>query len=67
VHALTLVVARQLVRDLEFYSTRAQIYVVPPLRPLEVSFYDYMQRAQLIDRATQRLVHGSTMAVSSTL
>jgi len=53
-HALTLVIARQLVRDLEFYSTRAQIYVVPPLCPLDVSPYDYTQCAQLIDRAAQK-------------
>ena len=52
-HALTLVIARQLVRDLEFYSTRAQIYVVPPLCPLDVSPYDYTRCAQLIERAAQ--------------
>ncbi|MGA7778611.1 MAG: patatin-like phospholipase family protein [Paraburkholderia sp.] len=53
-HALTLIIARQLVRDLEFYSTRAQIYVVPPLCPLDVSPYDYTQCAQLIERAAQK-------------
>ncbi|RKP46440.1 patatin-like phospholipase family protein [Trinickia fusca] len=53
-HALTLVIARQLVRDLEFYSTRAQIYVVPPLCPLDVSPYDYTQCAELIERAAQK-------------
>ncbi|TDN62769.1 patatin-like phospholipase family protein [Paraburkholderia sp. BL10I2N1] len=52
-HALTLVIARQLVRDLEYYGTRAQIYVVPPLCPLDVSPYDYGQCAQLIERAAQ--------------
>ncbi|MFM0642714.1 patatin-like phospholipase family protein [Paraburkholderia bryophila] len=50
-HALTLVIARQLVRDLEFYSTRADIFVVPPLCPLEISPYDYTQCDRLIDRA----------------
>ncbi|MGF6638263.1 NTE family protein [Paraburkholderia sp. Clong3] len=53
-HALTLVIARQLVRDLEFYSARAQIYVVPPLCPLDVSPYDYSQCARLIERAAQK-------------
>ncbi|RZF24938.1 patatin-like phospholipase family protein [Paraburkholderia sp. UYCP14C] len=53
-HALTLVIARQLLRDLEFYSTRAQIYVVPPLCPLDVSPYDYTQCAQLIERAAKK-------------
>ncbi|MGF6595757.1 NTE family protein [Paraburkholderia sp. GAS448] len=52
-HALTLVIARQLVRDLEYYGTRAQIYVVPPLCPLDISPYDYTQCAQLIERAAQ--------------
>jgi NTE family protein len=52
-HALTLVIARQLVRDLEYYGTRAQIYVVPPLCPLDVSPYDYTQCAPLIERAAQ--------------
>ncbi|WP_233809299.1 patatin-like phospholipase family protein [Paraburkholderia sp. HP33-1] len=53
-HALTLVIARQLVRDLDFYSTRAQIYVVPPLCPLDVSPYDYTQCALLIERAAKK-------------
>ncbi|MCA3862583.1 MAG: patatin-like phospholipase family protein, partial [Burkholderia sp.] len=48
-HALTLVIARQLVRDLELYAARAQIHVVPPLCPLDVSSYDYSKCAQLID------------------
>jgi NTE family protein len=52
-HALTLVIARQLVRDLEFYSTRVAIYVVPPLCPLDVSPYDYTQCEHLIDRAAE--------------
>ncbi|WP_423382205.1 patatin-like phospholipase family protein [Burkholderia sp. LMG 32019] len=53
-HALTLVIARQLVRDLELYAARAQIHVVPPLCPLDVSSYDYSQCAQLIDKAAER-------------
>lgn len=50
-HALTLIIARQLVRDLEFYSSRAKIFVVPPLCPLDVSPYDYTQCDRLIERA----------------
>jgi NTE family protein len=50
-HALTLVIARQLVRDLAFYSSRAEIVVVPPLCPLDVSPYDYTQCDRLIERA----------------
>jgi NTE family protein len=52
-HALTLVIARQLVRDLEFYTTRADIFVVPPLCPLDISPYDYTQCDRLIDRAAE--------------
>ncbi|MGZ2748620.1 patatin-like phospholipase family protein [Burkholderia stagnalis] len=53
-HALTLVIARQLVRDLEFYESRAAIYVVPPLCPLDVSPYDYTRCKELIDLAAER-------------
>ena len=51
IHALTLIIARQLVRDLAFYSSRAEIFVVPPLCPLDVSPYDYTQCEHLIERA----------------
>ncbi|CAE6806870.1 patatin-like phospholipase family protein [Paraburkholderia domus] len=53
-HALTIVIARQLVRDLEFYSSRAEIFVVPPLCPLDVSPYDYTQCDSLIERAAEK-------------
>ncbi|RKE38829.1 NTE family protein [Paraburkholderia sp. BL23I1N1] len=50
-HALTLVIARQLVRDLEHYAPRAEIFVVPPVCPLDISPYDYTQCDRLIDLA----------------
>ncbi len=53
-HALTLVIARQLVRDLEFYTVRADIFVVPPLCPLDIAPYDYTQCDRLIDRAAEK-------------
>jgi NTE family protein len=53
-HALTLLIARQLVRDLESYSSRAEIFVVPPLCPLDVSPYDYTQCDRLIERAAAK-------------
>ncbi|WDD90442.1 patatin-like phospholipase family protein (plasmid) [Burkholderia sp. FERM BP-3421] len=53
-HALTLVIARQLVRDLAFYETRADIFVVPPLCPLDVSPYDYTRCRALIELAAER-------------
>lgn len=51
-HALSLLVARQLVYDLERYATAAQLVVVPPLCPLDVSPYDYTACASLIARAS---------------
>ncbi|RXZ44252.1 patatin-like phospholipase family protein [Crenobacter cavernae] len=50
-HALTLLIARQLVKDIEALSSRAQIYVVPPLCPLSTSPYDYNQCGSLIEQA----------------
>lgn len=50
-NALSLLVARQLVQDLERWADHAHISVVPPLCPLDVSPYDYTQCGTLIDRA----------------
>lgn len=52
-HALTLLVARQLVSDVERFQQRAHIVVVPPLCPLGVPSYDFSQSAELIERAAQ--------------
>ncbi|MGS0740331.1 patatin-like phospholipase family protein [Glaciimonas sp. GG7] len=49
--ALNLLVARQLVSDLERWASHAAITVVAPLCPLDVSPYDYSQCGLLIDRA----------------
>lgn len=49
--ALNLLVARQLVSDLERWTPHAAISVVTPLCPLDVSPYDYSQSGLLIDRA----------------
>jgi len=49
--ALNLLVARQLVSDLEHWAAHANISVVTPLCPLDVSPYDYSQCGLLIDRA----------------
>lgn len=56
-HALSLLVARQLVRDLAHYAESAQIVVVPPLCPLEVSPYDYSGCAALMARASLSTRH----------
>lgn len=50
-HALSLLVIRQLIVDLQRYAQTAQIVVVPPLCPLDVSPYDYSHGAELIARA----------------
>jgi NTE family protein len=50
-HALNLLVMRQLLSDIERFSDRAEIVVVPPLCPVSVSAYDFSQTADLIHRA----------------
>ncbi|MEV8470261.1 patatin-like phospholipase family protein [Ralstonia sp. UNC404CL21Col] len=50
-NALSLLVARQLVQDLERWAGQVPITVVPPLCPLDVSPYDYARCGELIDRA----------------
>ncbi len=52
-HALTLLVARQLVTDVERLRDRAEIVVVPPLCPLDVSSYSFSRGGELIDRAAE--------------
>ena len=52
-HALTLLIARQLVSDVERLRDRAQMVVVPPLCPLAVSSYDFSRGGELIDRAAE--------------
>jgi NTE family protein len=51
-HALNLLVARQLVRDAEWFRTTAEIVIVPPLCPLATSAHDFSLTGTLIDRAT---------------
>lgn len=50
-HALNLLVMRQLLSDIERFSDRAEIVIVPPLCPVAVSAYDFSQTADLIHRA----------------
>lgn len=50
-HSLGLLVARQLVRDVERFRDRVELHVVPALCPLDVSPYDYDNASTLIDRA----------------
>jgi NTE family protein len=50
-HALNMLIARQLALDIERFSAVAQVIVVPPLCPLMTSSYDFSQGGGLIDRA----------------
>jgi NTE family protein len=50
-HALTLLIARQLVGELENLGPGIEYYVVPPLCPLVGSPYDFSRTAEHIERA----------------
>jgi NTE family protein len=50
-HAIGLLVSRQLVSDIERYASVAEIHVAPTLCPLEISSYDYSCGEALIARA----------------
>lgn len=53
-HAITLLIAHQLVMELERYRDLAEIVTVPPLCPLNVSPYDFSHAGELIDRAGEQ-------------
>ncbi|MDB5584210.1 MAG: alpha/beta hydrolase [Bradyrhizobium sp.] len=50
-HALTLLIARQLVSELESLSPDIEFFVVPPLCPLVGSPYDFSRTSDHIERA----------------
>jgi NTE family protein len=50
-HALSLLIARQLVADIAHYSPIAQLRVVPPLCPIRGAMYDFAQVSAWIERA----------------
>jgi NTE family protein len=52
-HALTLLIARQLVSELEDIDPGIEYFVVPPLCPLVGSPYDFSRTADHIERAIQ--------------
>ncbi len=52
-HALTLLIARQLVSELESLGPEIEYFVVPPLCPLVGSPYDFSRTADHIERAVQ--------------
>ena len=56
-HALNMVIAHQLVQDLELMADRAEVVTVPPLCPLTASAYDFSRAHELIERARQHTRH----------
>lgn len=50
-HAITLLIAHQLVSDLERYGGRTEIVTVAPLCPLAASPYDFSRAGELIEQA----------------
>jgi NTE family protein len=50
-HAMNLLIAHQLVSELERFREQAEIITVPPLCPLALSPYDFSHAGELIDRA----------------
>jgi NTE family protein len=65
-HAVNLMTARQLVVDVERFCSLAEIVVVPPLCPLNVSSADFSRTSELIDRAaesTRRWLDGGGLSI----
>jgi NTE family protein len=54
IHALNLLIMRQLIQNLTYYEDRVELVVVPPLCPLEHAVYDFSHTAELIERAERR-------------
>lgn len=56
-HAMNLLIAHQLVRDLELLAGHVEVITVPPLCPLATSPYDFTQARALIERAAEATGH----------
>jgi NTE family protein len=50
-HALNLLVMRQLLNDIARFGDRIELVVLPPLCPLRTSAYDFSHTGELIHRA----------------
>ena len=50
-HALNLLVMRQLANDIERFGDRAELVVLPPLCPITTNAYDFSHSRELIHRA----------------
>ena len=68
-HALTLLIARQLISELEHLPAEIDYYVLPPLCPLDGSPYDFSHTGELIARAiesTNEWIDGGGLEVPRT-
>jgi len=68
-HALTLLIARQLISELEHLQPEIDYYVLPPLCPLDGSPYDFSHTGELIARAiesTNEWIDGGGLEVPRT-
>ena len=64
-HAITLLIANQIVRDLKELAGKVDISIVPSLCPLDVSPYDFSSGAQLIEKAadnTRKWIEGGGLS-----
>jgi NTE family protein len=52
-HAITLMIARQLMHEMEWMPEHVEVHLVPPLCPLAVSPFDFSKSNELIERAAQ--------------
>jgi NTE family protein len=52
-HALTLLIANQMVRDVQLLEGKVSIHIAPHLCPLDVSPFNFDQSGALIERAAQ--------------
>jgi NTE family protein len=50
-HALNLLIMRQLLSDIERFSPRCDLIVIPPLCPLTTTAYDFSRSSELVRRA----------------
>jgi NTE family protein len=52
-HALTLLVARHLVGDMEQLRAKVELVTIPPLCPLSISPFDFSRAGELIERGAE--------------
>lgn len=50
-HAINLLIMRQMIRDYERYCGHVRLHILPPLCPLSVNPFDFSRTGELIDRA----------------